>query len=740
MYVTSIAVSSNGISGTNLFAGNAGDGVFLSTNNGANWTEVGLENEWVASLVISPNGAGGTNLFAGTNSGSGIYLSTNNGTSWTAVNSSLPTNISVTSLAVSDTNLFAGTLGSGVFLSNDNGVSWTAVNLGLTGTQLTSLAVSGTNLFAGTYMCGVFVSTNNGTSWIPSDPMYYFVESLAASGANLFAGMWGGGVFLSTNNGTSWTPANFGLPRYVTSLGVSGTNLFAGDAGANANSAGVFLSTNNGTSWAEFSSGLPAGVQVMSLVFSGTNLIAGTSDGVFRSTNETSWTAVNSGLTNTPIYSLAVNGSSLFAGTNIGVFLSTDNGTSWREVNTISGLALAVFGTNLFVGGFNGIFLSTNNGTSWTNISSGLSTNFEVTSLAISNSNIFVESRNGCVWKRPLSEVIANIWQADLTVKDNGNISQSLSFGQSPIASDSIDAQLGEAPLPPTAFGFDARFHLPTGDESWKDYRSSNLDTVEWLIKFQPGNGGYPITFTWDTTNLPQGSFFLKDIITGTIVNVNMKTSNSYTLTNTGINTLKIVYADTKQVVPVELTSFTASLSENNVNISWKTATEKNNTGFEIQRSNDGNGYYKIGFVEGNGTTTEIHKYNFKDINPPSGKLYYRLKQIDFSGIIYYSNVVEVNQLVPSVFSLSQNYPNPFNPTTTIKYGLPSISNLRIKIYNSLGQEIETLVDETQSAGYHEITWNASGNASGVYLYTIDAVSADGKGNFHSAKKLVLLK
>jgi len=148
------------VSGTNLFAGTDGGGVFLSTNNGTSWTVVnnGLTSTYVSSFAVS-----GTNLFAGTYGG-GVSLSTNNGTSWTAVNNGL-TSTSVWSLVVSGTNLFAGTSGGGVFLSTNNGTNWTAVNTGMTNTDVWSLAVSGTNLFAGTYEGGVFLSTNNGTSW-----------------------------------------------------------------------------------------------------------------------------------------------------------------------------------------------------------------------------------------------------------------------------------------------------------------------------------------------------------------------------------------------------------------------------------------------------------------------------------------------------------------------------------------------------------------------------------------------
>lgn len=126
---------------------------FQSTQ--AQWTQAnGPFGGDVYSLATS-----GTYLFAGTNEG--VYLSTNNGTSWTAVNSGL-TNLNVQYLAVSGTNLFAGTLGGGVFLSINNGTSWTST--GLSNNAIHALAVNGTNLFAGTND-GVFISSSNGVSW-----------------------------------------------------------------------------------------------------------------------------------------------------------------------------------------------------------------------------------------------------------------------------------------------------------------------------------------------------------------------------------------------------------------------------------------------------------------------------------------------------------------------------------------------------------------------------------------------
>ncbi|MBL1212881.1 MAG: hypothetical protein HND52_05950, partial [Ignavibacteriae bacterium] len=133
-------------------------------------------------------------------------------------------------------------------------------------------------------------------------------------------------------------------------------------------------------------------------------------------------------------------------------------------------------------------------------------------------------------------------------------------------------------------------------------------------------------------------------------------------------------------VVPVELTSFAASVSDAGVTLNWATATETNNSGFSIERSVDNVEFNAIAFVDGHGTTTEKTNYTYVDKSVSAAKAYYRLKQIDFDGTSAYSNVVEVDLNIPTDFSISQNYPNPFNPSTTIKFGLPVESKVTINL------------------------------------------------------------
>jgi len=178
--------------------------------------------------------------------------------------------------------------------------------------------------------------------------------------------------------------------------------------------------------------------------------------------------------------------------------------------------------------------------------------------------------------------------------------------------------------------------------------------------------------------------------------------------------------------------------------LSWSTATETNNLGFEIERKLKNQEWITIGFVNGKGTTTEIQNYDYVDDYsqmPYEGTALYRLKQIDYNGDYEYSEQLAVNlTFIPSEYYVSQNYPNPFNPATTIKYSLPIESTVNINIYNSLGQMIEELISETQPKGDYELTWNAQNYSSGIYYYSFEVTSFDGSQSHREMKKIVFLK
>ena len=236
----------------------------------------------------------------------------------------------------------------------------------------------------------------------------------------------------------------------------------------------------------------------------------------------------------------------------------------------------------------------------------------------------------------------------------------------------------------------------------------------------------------------------LQDIINGTFINVPMIDSGSYTLQDPYTFDRLRMLIDFNITSPVELVSFNATSLDNDVKLDWTTATETNNSGFEILRkAQNDNEWNSIGFVPGFGTTTEPKTYSFTDENVTTGTYKYRLKQIDFDGSFTYSNEIEVIvDFTPKDFVLYQNYPNPFNPNTTIKFEIPSViasgakqsQFVTLKVYDILGNEVATLVNEEKRLGVYEVEFNASSLASGMYLYKLQA------GKFVQLKKMILIK
>lgn len=206
------------------------------------------------------------------------------------------------------------------------------------------------------------------------------------------------------------------------------------------------------------------------------------------------------------------------------------------------------------------------------------------------------------------------------------------------------------------------------------------------------------------------------------------------------LNTFVYMGADEGAIsVPVELTSFVATTTDKGIELKWQTATETNNKGFEVQRSSDRVNFSSLEFVAGNGTSAEKHNYTFVDNSVVNGKVYYRLKQIDFDGTYSYSNIIEADFSMPIAFELSQNYPNPFNPTTVIKFAIPTESKVTVKVFDILGREVAVLANESFAAGRHNLEFNASGLTSGAYFYTISTEGADGSKN-QAVKKMMLIK
>jgi len=213
-----------------------------------------------------------------------------------------------------------------------------------------------------------------------------------------------------------------------------------------------------------------------------------------------------------------------------------------------------------------------------------------------------------------------------------------------------------------------------------------------------------------------------------------------YSFENSGYLMNDLWSIDITEIVPVELVSFNASVENFNVTLRWSTASELNNKEYIIERKQQGeSAWLNVGKIEGKGTTSQLSNYILIDKNIIPGSYIYRLKQIDFDGSYSYSREAFVTvDALPEDFSLEQNYPNPFNPATKIKFSIVESGLVTLKVYNLLGQEVVTLVNETLNSGVYNIDFDASsaagGLTSGTYLYKITA------GNFSSSKKMLLVK
>lgn len=297
-------------------------------------------------------------------------------------------------------------------------------------------------------------------------------------------------------------------------------------------------------------------------------------------------------------------------------------------------------------------------------------------------------------------------------------------------------------PFPPLG-AFDARFDLqPYCGEalsSYQDYRPVSAfpfsDSVEhriiWQLSDFPGVNGFQIGY-----NLPPNiTIRIIDEFNGLIFDSGILSDSGLYIITAPLQAarMKVFYFN---VIPVELTSFSTSvIGSNTIQLNWTTATELNNRGFEVQRKTDNTDWQTLAFVDGHGTTTEPQSYSFIDNTVVSNtKYYYRLKQNDFDGKFSYSNVIEIDLGSPKDYSLEQNYPNPFNPSTNISFTLPKKSNVRLTIYNQLGEVVNQLVNQNLEAGKYIYSWNAASHSSGIYLYELQA------DEFKQIKKMSLLK
>jgi photosystem II stability/assembly factor-like uncharacterized protein len=666
-----------------------------------------------------------------------IYASTNNRKLYKSNNSGINWNLELGNLidrpqtfaSSPDSILYVGLHGR--ILKKNKTSSWEVINMNL---QTTYHPYYYDYLYVHTGG-SISKSGDNGISWEQLD-IYNFFQSnwiydLSKSGSRMIAACsdetgWfgnGWGIALSDDEGLTWRWQSTGLPPKFSSaikLAKAGNNTYL-----STNAAGVFKSSNDGDSWFPVNNGITA-ANVLDIIISNDSTLyaASWSNFLQRSIDKgETWQTMSNGFTNSYFYSIIEDTSgTLIAGTDQGIFRSTNKGTSWQQTATAGNnysyrlhkdRQNRIYSMNYG----NGIYRTSNKGNSWTRIDNGFFSNF-VFGFAIDSSNniyagtrgggIYKSTNDGATWVLLRSSSINNCVVTRIVVAPNGHIFAT-NTEEGVLRSTDNGATWtvltnGLSSLRVSPLAINSKGQLYVGTKTDQLYTSTD-------------NGE---TWVDISHNLIQTA--VQHIIFDKEDNIYLATDQS-------------VWKSNPDFIPVELTNFTASVSGNSIDLKWGTATETNNKGFEIERKQEQGEWESITFIPGNGTTTEPKEYTYADNNLSPGSYKYKLIQIDYDSTRKEEKEIEVEiNIIPFEYALYQNYPNPFNPTTTIKYSVKEAGIVSLKVYDILGKEIATLVNEIKTPGEYTTTFDASLLSSGIYFYTMQAVG------FSATNKFLLLK
>ena len=675
--------------GSNLFIGTQGYGIFKSTDNGNTWTpsDSGLKNSSIFSLTTA-----GQNIIAGTKAG--IYYSSNSGNSWNVGDTTLITPIKwVYALAVgSNGNVYAGTKYHNAndpkttFYSGNNGVTWqitpvNPVNSG-TGVEVYSLYQFNGNLFAGTNH-GVFKTNDGGFTWIQVTTgdlgNNKSVYSLTPLGTKLLAGTYQNGIFWSSDGGSSFFAQNTniftGFPIY--SMTTLGSTVYAASFGYSIYKA----NDGNSLNWNfTLCQGLPD-KYICALATIGSSMISGSFySALYKSVDSSNnWSYLSNGITGTTLSDIANNGTNLFASTvGCGIFLSSDNGNNWAPSN--SGLvsafvySLTSYSINMFAGTSQGIYLTTNNGTSW--FLAGL-LNKKISCMATVNSSLLA------------AESVADT-SGKLYISNDGGQTWPMVFSSA---------------KPITSF--------------------TNLGTT--LFIGQQGAGVY--------TSINGGTIW-------TPVNTGLTNLNVHSLTSLGASTL---VAGTEQGAFVSTDmgnswspSGSSSIIVNGLTNDGTNIISATNSGIFVSNNMGASWLLRNDGLYSDTVSNCLLIANnnvfagMSPVIPRSDQVTSLIWKRGLSNLVI--GIKNISSEIPDRFMLMQNYPNPFNPSTVIRWQIKEGALVTLKVFDITGREIGTYVNQKLKPGLYETTIDASGLSSGVYFYRLQA------GNFIDTKKMIFLK
>jgi photosystem II stability/assembly factor-like uncharacterized protein len=742
-----------------------GRGLLKSTDAGATWTQItnGLPNStYFSRIKIRPNHS--NEILAALGS-SGLYKSTNYGENWSILVGGRCDDVVFT--FTGDTAFAVGS-GTGFRRSTDGGQTFIAFGTGLvlaTRTHFDLCLSSPAFMYAAVHGSGtvnLFKSTNYGANWTQLSTSSEFQNQGGQAWYDLYCrvnpanpnSVYVGTIDVwRTTDGTNFTDITNGYSGgYVH---VDQHFLFFHPSQANTffvcNDGGIWKTTDNGNSFTNLNQNLTLTqfYRIAASPFTPSRILGGTQDnGTQQTYSALNWAAAYGGDGGEVCFNPFDANYIIGETQNGGLFRTANGGSSWSQatnginqnenVTWVAPIIAHPSISGTFYVARQSVYRSTNNGASWTAISSSVNGNSAVREMAISETNpsilyattgssIFLSTDGGSTFTNKTTGLPGRTITSVNVHPDDENI----------------------AILTFSGFGTNKVYKTTDMGDSWFSI-NGNLPDSPVNDAFIYKEASQPNTY-FVATDI--GVFLTQDDGTNWVelpnnlpntVILHLDYSPSNKMLRAGTHGRGVYEAYIDLTIPVELSSFTAETDVNKVLLKWSTATETNNLGFEVERKLKNQEWVRIAFVEGNGTTTEINNYSYVDdysLLPYEGTVLYRLKQIDFDGSFEYSNQVAANlSFIPSEYYVSQNYPNPFNPSTTIKFSIPEESQVKLNIYNSIGEVVETLVNGLHQPGSYEVSWNAKNYPSGIYFYSFEVSRNDGVPVQREVRKIVYLK
>ncbi len=669
-----------------LMCGSQDGYMFTSSDNGATWIPKGNVSGGLFRLATATG-----SVLAATSTG--VYRSTDSGTSWSVVLNQFSKSVFATG-----PDALAAT-SNGLFRSSNAGATWTSITANLPDSNVYAAVFHGSSLFASVEDSAVYRSTNNGANWFPAwtSPIRRNIGFLVSDGTKLYAAPTGEArVFISSDNGASWTSSDL----------ISGSTIFEGVFNLAVTPSGIYL---------------PIAYQAG--IFSFVNA------GIFMSSNGSTWNLLSTGLVPRYVRSIMPVGSDLFAGTQGGgVFRSSNNGTAWSSSTRgivkshVTDLSFLNNGADFYAGVHGGGFAaSSDSGHTWAARNAGLdATVFPIiTEFVTKGTSWFIGTDGDGIFK----------------TTNNGALWTPTSLG----AGNSITGiAVRGTELMSTVNIVDGVFRS-TDDGSFWAQIMSNFTTLS-ASCLTIGGAGTIFAGTLDNGILRStnngGTWLSSASLGGVPVFLRFIGTKMFAGTDNG---------------PYRSTDFGVTWQASNIGLSGIgvnfIAIRDTNTLFA---STNGSGVY-VSFNGGASwapINTGLPTLSTTSLRVTGsyvycGTVFYGVWRRPLTDFL--TDVRENDLTAPGEFALRQNYPNPFNPSTRIEYALPAQSHVSIKIYNLLGQEVASLVDEEQSGGHHATEWNGRSTnglamSSGVYFYRVEAKQKGGQLQFTSVRKMVLMK